>query len=198
MDYFCSAHGLQFSLSSVWALDHFFFPEKDHGLATVPSLFSMYSAGASLSAQVMTPVWHARSSSVMSGSFQVRDRGRGTLEAQVNCCSARPLGDGVLLELWASRRVDPRKLLFISFSLPLRGPITCADRLGSHLWCIWAQSGPTATESSLWSLQHVMPQIPEAWLIHTVVASGVWFITFLEYLLLSQHRKTTTLIYVKY
>lgn len=100
---------------------YLFIPEKDHRLATIPSLFSMYSTGASLSAQIMRPVWPAQSWSGMSGSFQVRDRDRGTLEIQVNFCSARLLNDSGLLEIWPSRRVEPRELLvylLFYFSLP--------------------------------------------------------------------------------
>lgn len=148
MDYFCSVHGLQFNLSSMWALVSFiylFIPEKDHRLATIPSLFSMYSTGTSLSAQIMRPVWPAQSWSVMSGSFQVRDRDRGTLEIQVNFCSARLLDDSPR----PSQRVEPRELLFIFCFIFLSHL-----RLGLRLWCIWAQSRPTATKSSLWSIQH--------------------------------------------
>lgn len=145
MDYFCSVHGLQFSLSSMWVLVNFFFPEKDHRLATLPSLFSVYSTGTSLSAQIMTPVWHAESSSVMSGSFQVRDRDRETLEIQVNCCRWMTVAS------WKSDPGggwNPESCCLSVFLSHLRGPITCADRLGLRLWCIWAQSQPTATESS--------------------------------------------------
>lgn len=101
MDYFCSVHGLECNLSSMWVLFCFcfFFPEKEHRLATIPSLFSMYSRGNSLCAQIMMPVWHAESSSVMSGSFRVRDRDWGTLETQGGCSGVRQLVDSGLLEI---------------------------------------------------------------------------------------------------
>lgn len=76
-----------------------FFPEKEHRLATIPSLFSMYFRGNSLCAQIMMPVWHAESSSVMSGSFRVRDRDWGTLETQGSCSGVRQLVDSGLLEI---------------------------------------------------------------------------------------------------
>lgn len=146
-----------------------FFSGKVHGLATIPSFCSMYSTGLSLSAHITTPVWHAESSTMMSGSFHVRDRDRRTLEIQVNCCSVRPPDESGLLEDKPNSRVDPENCCLSGFLFPLRGPITCADSLRLCLWCIWAQSHPTETESSLWSIQHYMPGIPEAW--DTSVAS---------------------------
>lgn len=57
--FLCSVHARQFNLSGMWVLVILFFNEKDLRLATIASLLSMYSTGASLSAQIMTPVWHA-------------------------------------------------------------------------------------------------------------------------------------------
>lgn len=97
----------------------FFFPEKEHRLATIPSLFSMYFRGNSLCAQIMMPVWHAESSSVTSGSFRVKDRDWGTLETQGSCSGVRQLVDSGLLENRPWRRVEPGELLFICFSLSI-------------------------------------------------------------------------------
>lgn len=66
-------------------------------------------------------------------------------------------GCWMTVAFWKSDPVggwNPESCCLSVFLSHLRGPITCADRLGLRLWCIWAQSQPTATKSSLWSIQH--------------------------------------------